>query len=182
MTNTRIFGTALALVLLAGNAIAQEAAMPKAMKPEATTAAQSQVDILLDTIRANRKALVAANMNLTDDQAKAFWPVYEKYQGELATNQDKVVALIDDYTKSFSDMSDDKAMKLSQDYLGLENDRVQLRKTYLPEFAKVLPGRSVARLFQLENKMDAIVRYELAGDIPVLDERAAAPAEKSGMK
>ena len=79
-------------------------------------------------------------------------------------------------------MSDDKAMKLSQDYLGLENDRVQLRKTYLPEFAKVLPGRSVARLFQLENKMDAIVRYELAGDIPVLDEKAAAPAEKSGMK
>jgi hypothetical protein len=34
--------------------------------------------------------------------------------------------------------------------------------------SKVLPGRTVARFFQIENKMDAIIDYEMAGEIPLV--------------
>ena len=50
-----------------------------------------------------------------------------------------------------------------------------MKREFVPEFAKVLPGRSVARLFQIENKMDAVIRYDLAASIPVVDEVSSAP-------
>lgn len=174
MRNDRLFifaALALTLALLAGSAVAQQGT--------GTTQTESQLSILLDTIRANRKALVAVNLGLSADEAKSFWPLYDKYLSDLGENQNKVVAVIDEYTKNFSSLPDDKAAQLTKDYLAAESGRVQLRQTYLPQFEKILPGRTLARLYQLENKMDALIRYDLAGRIPVIDEKPAPePAAK----
>jgi hypothetical protein len=131
---------------------------------------KANLDILLDTIRANRKALVAANLTLTDEEAGKFWPLYDRYQGELNAVQDRAVKIIEDYSASFKNMPDDKAMKLADDYLSAEGDRVKIRRTYLDQFAKVLPGRKVVRFYQIENKMDAVIRYDLAREIPVVEQ------------
>ena len=60
-----------------------------------------------------------------------------------------------------------------EDYLAAEAERVQVRRTYLPEFLKILPGRTVARFYQIDNKMDAVLRYDLAAGIPVVEEKPA---------
>jgi hypothetical protein len=62
-------------------------------------------------------------------------------------------------------------MELIEEYLSVEEDRAKIRRRYLPEIAKVLPGRKVARFYQIENKIDVVLRYELAAEIPVIDER-----------
>jgi len=80
------------------------------------------------------------------------------------------VKVIEDYTGHYRDLSNDKAQKLTEDYLTLEEDRAKLRREYFAEFSKVLPGRKAARFYQIENKMDAVIRYDLAGEIPVVDE------------
>lgn len=49
-----------------------------------------------------------------------------------------------------------------------------MRQAYLPQFAKVLPGRRVARRCQIENEMDAVLRDDLAATIPVIDAPPAA--------
>jgi hypothetical protein len=133
-------------------------------------AAKANLDILRDTIRANKKALVAANLTLTDEEAARFWPLYDRYQEELNAVQDRGVKIIQDYTASFHDLSNEKAMKLADDWLSAEGDRVKVRRTYLDQFAKVIPGRKVVRFYQIENKMDAVLRYDLAGDVPVVGE------------
>jgi len=138
-----------------------------------TTADAASLDALVDAIRANRKALVAVNLQLTDDEAGKFWPVYDRYQKESNAVGDRLLAVIKDYSDSFPNISDDKAMKLVDDYLAIENDRVAVRRTYVPEFAKVLSGRKIARLYQIENKMDAVIRYDLAKTIPVVEEESA---------
>jgi len=137
-------------------------------------AAKANLDILRDTIRANRKALVAANLTLSDDEAARFWPLYDRYQTELNAVQDRGVKIIEDYSASFKNLSDEKAMKLAGDWLAAEADRVKIRQTYLDQFAKVLPGRKVVRFYQIENKMDAVLRYELAAEIPVVQEKASS--------
>ena len=134
-------------------------------------AEKANLDILRDTIRANRKALVAANLTLTDEEATRFWPLYDRYRDELATVQDRAMKVIGDYTRSFHDLSDDEAMKLADDWLSTEGDRVKVRRAYLEQFEKVLPGRKVVRLYQIENKMDAVQRYDLAAHIPVVEEK-----------
>jgi hypothetical protein len=133
-------------------------------------AAKAQLDILRDTIRSNRKALVAANLTLSDEEAARFWPLYDRYQGELTAVQDRTVKVLEDYTASFHGLSNEKAMKLADDWLSAEGDRVKVRRSYLDEFAKVLPGRKVVRFYQIENKMDAVLRYDLAAGIPVVEE------------
>jgi hypothetical protein len=167
MSNTRV--TLAATLIFALSTVAVNAAdAPKA---------QTEQGILLETIRANRKAFVAVNLQLNEEQAKDFWPVYDKYQTEMNAIGDREVAIVEDYTANFKDLSDDKAKQLMDGYLAAEGDRLQVRRSYLPEFSKILPGRTVARFYQLENKMDAVVRYDLARAIPVVDEKAAAPAK-----
>ena len=172
MPKTRL-STAIALILLLF------VSAPRAEEPAAGTGAAEQagLDALLNSIRANRKALVAVNLELSDDEAEAFWPVYDRYQGEIGAVGDRLVAVIEDYTASFPDLSDDKAMKLVDDYLKVEADRVAVRRSYVPEFAKTLPGRKVARLYQIENKMDAVIRYDLAATIPVVEQETGTPAK-----
>ena len=152
-------------------------AAARAADPGQPDAVPTNLSLLLDTIRANRKALVGVNLQLSADEAAKFWPLYDRYQQEIAANGDRLVALIQDYDASFRDLSNDKALKLVEDYLAIEADRVKIRRSYLDEFAKVLPGRTVARFYQIENKMDAVVRYDLAAGIPVVDEGSAAPAK-----
>ena len=165
MSNTRpLLAVIAALVLASGAAHAAE---------RRRAASQSEQSILLDTIRANRKALVAVNLQLSEEEAAKFWPLYDKYQSELNAAGDRVLAIVDDYSKSFHDLSNDKAAKLMEDYLAAEAERVQVRRTYLPEFLKILPGRTVARFYQIDNKMDAVLRYDLAAAIPVVEEKPA---------
>ncbi len=133
-------------------------------------AADANHDVLRDTIRANKKALVAVNLTLTDAEAKDFWPLYDRYQGDLKAVNDRLVALIEDYTANYGKLTDDRAKKLAEDYLAVEEDRAKVRRTYFADFTKVLPGKKAARFYQIENKMDAVIRYDLASEIPVVEQ------------
>lgn len=131
-------------------------------------AAKADMDILRDSIRANKKALVAANLTLTDQEAAGFWPLYDLFQKDLTAVNARLLKVIEDYAASFPDIPNEKAMKLTEDYLSAESDRAQMRRSHLAEIAKVLPGRKVMLYYQLENKIDAVVRYDLAVGIPFI--------------
>jgi hypothetical protein len=152
----------LGLVLITGMA---------ASTVRAGEAADADLSILRDSIRANRKAVVAASLTLTDTEAGAFWPVYDRYQKDLTGVNDRLVAIIKDYTASFHGLSDEHALQLVDQYLSVEEDRLKVRRTYLPEFTKAVNGTKAARFFQIENKLDAIQKYDLAATIPVVEEK-----------
>ncbi|MEO8603521.1 MAG: hypothetical protein ABI629_13175 [bacterium] len=147
-----------------------------AAPPKAAKDGSADPQVLLSAVRDNRRALVAVNLNLAPDEAAAFWPLYDRYQQEIHAVDDRLVALIEDYRASFRDLADAKALQLVDDYLTAEAERLKVRRAYVPEFAKVLPGRTVARLYQIENKMDAVLRYDLAATIPVVDDARPTPA------
>jgi hypothetical protein len=169
MLKIRLFLVAVVILGLSGAAL--RAAQPPTGQAAAT------LDVLVDAVRSNRKALVAVNLKLTDEEATKFWPVYDRYQQEINAVGDRLVGVIQDYTANFSDLSNDKAMKIVDDYLTIEADRVKVKRAYVEEFTKALPGRKVARLYQIENKMDAVIRYDLAATIPVMEEEKGVPAK-----
>ncbi len=167
----------LHLLLAAALLFGLSATALRAAQPPTGQAAEANLDVLLDAVRSNRKALVGVNLKLTDDEAVKFWPIYDRYQKEINVLGDRLVGVIQDYSANFSDLSNDKAMKLVDDYLAIEADRVKVKRAYLDEFAKALPGRTVARFYQIENKMDAVLRYDLAATIPVVEEEKGVPAK-----
>lgn len=158
-TRTRLVFAVLAPVLAA-------CAVPALAQTES---AADTMQILREKVRADKKLIVAENMDLTQSEADAFWPVYEAYQGELEKLGGRMVELIKDYAASYKTMSDAKAKALLGEYLGIEKDRVRLMETYLPKFTKVLPEKKVARYYQIENKIRAAINYGLAERIPLVE-------------
>jgi len=124
--------------------------------------------LVREKIQADKKLLVAENMQLSEAEAKVFWPVYESYQKDLGKIVERTKKLIEDYAKNYQTMTDETAKKLLNDMIVIENERLKLRKTYLPKFRKVLSEKKVARYYQLENKIHAVVSYELAKIIPLM--------------
>jgi hypothetical protein len=126
------------------------------------------MQILLEKIRADKKLLVAANMELTDAEAKAFWPVYENYQNELFLLRSRTARFIKDYSEAYKDMKNEKAKALLDEAMTIESLGLKLRQAYLPKFRNVLPEKKVARYYQIENKIQATLNYELAKEIPLV--------------
>ena len=124
--------------------------------------------IVFDKIKADKKLLVAENMQLTEKEGKAFWPVYEKYQSELFLLRTRTLKLIKDYAASYEKMTDSTAKKLLDEYMTIETLRLKLGKAYLPQFRTVLPDTKVVRYYQIENKINALLYYELAANIPLI--------------
>ena len=125
------------------------------------------MQIVREKIRADKKLVVAEAMGMTELEGKAFWPVYEAYQRDLAKLNDRTIKLIKDYAETYGAMSDEAARKLIDEYMAIETERLKLRQSYLPRFRQVLPEQKVLRYYQVENKIKAVVDYELAAGIPL---------------
>jgi hypothetical protein len=128
----------------------------------------NSMDAFREKARADKKLVVASVLELTDSEAKAFWPVYNAYQSDMVAHYDRLIKLVSTYAKAYSAMTDETATKLVTEYLALERNHAALLSSYLPRFQKVLPARKVARLYQVEHKIRALVNYDLASEIPFL--------------
>ncbi len=127
----------------------------------------NNMQILVEKVRADKKLIVADNMQLTEAEAKVFWPVYNQYQNELFLIRSRSAKLIGDYRNAYKEMTNDTAGKLLDEYMTIEALTLKLRKAYIPKFREVLPETKVMRYYQIENKIEAALRYELATSIPL---------------
>lgn len=130
--------------------------------------AADNMEIVREKVRADKKLFIAANMGLTEAEARAFWPVYDDYQKALDKLNALTGKLIEDYAQNYESMSDMVAKTIVDDHLAIEMERVKLMQSYLPRFRQALPERKVARYYQLENKIRAVVNFELARKIPLV--------------
>jgi hypothetical protein len=142
---------------------------PAAMAQDQTA---DNTAIVKEKVRADKKLLVAANMTLTEQEAAAFWPVYEAYQKDLDGMNGRIKDVVKRYADAFNQgsgtISDDVAKKLLDDALAIEAAEVDLRKSYVPKFSKVLPAGKVARYYQIESKIRTAVKADLASGIPLI--------------
>jgi len=130
--------------------------------------AQSQDELTNEVIKAQKKRIVGANMQLTEEEQKGFWPLYDTYQAELNKLEDKEIALITMYAEHYQDMTDQKAQELLDQFLAVDEEALKVRRAHVKKFLKVLPAKRVARYVQVENKLNAIVNYDLARGIPLV--------------
>jgi len=119
-------------------------------------------------LKADRQAVVAANLPLTEGEARTFWPLYKEYRGEVEKLGERMARLITAYAANFETMTDEKADAFFKESLSIERDKVTVREQYVPKIRAGLPAIKAARFFQIENKLDAIVNVTLASEIPLV--------------
>ena len=133
--------------------------------------AQSQTDVMemtRDVIRTERKALVAANMQLSDTESKMFWPVYNEYQDEIRKIADRRLELLQSYAYAYENLTETQAEAFLQESMDIQKAKLELQQTFVPKLRKVLSPKMVARFFQIDRKLDAIIEYDLVGEIPLV--------------
>ncbi len=157
-----IFVTSLLLVASGG---ASNAA------PQDKPASDANMQILRDKVKADKKLLVAANMELTEAEAKGFWPIYESYQKDLQALNERLSKTILSYADAYNNnkLTDQTAKKLYEEVLANDEDEVKMRKAYWAKLAGALPAKKAARYMQIESKIRALLRYELAAEIPLVE-------------
>ena len=130
----------------------------------------SNLEIIHDKLKADKKLIVAKYMDLTESEAKKFWPVYDEYQSDLQKTNQRLKALLDSYAGDYKNksMTDDKAKKLLDEWIAIEQEEGKRRSAFAPKVMQALPVKKAARYLQIENEYRTLLRYELATSVPLI--------------
>lgn len=129
----------------------------------------NNLEIIHDKLKADKKLIVSNYMELTEAEAKRFWPVYDDYQKDLQKINERLQAMLQSYAADYrsKSLTDEKAKKLLDEWIALEQDEVKQRKAFVPRVIKALPAKKAARYLQIENEYRMLLKYDLAATVPL---------------
>ena len=130
----------------------------------------NNLEIIHEKLKADKKLIVAKYMELTESEAKTFWPVYDDYQKDLQKLNERLLNLLQSYAADYKgkSLTDEKAKKLLDEWIALEQDEAKQRAAYVPRVMKALPPKKAARYLQIENEYRILLKYELAATVPLV--------------
>ncbi|MDX2438295.1 MAG: hypothetical protein QNL88_14760 [Acidobacteriota bacterium] len=111
--------------------------------------------------------LIAGVLDLTEEEAAGFWPLYEDYtslKGMLWAERIDVIAM---FLTGYDTMGAEIARGLLGASFEIEGKMLALEREYAGLFDDVIPLNKVVRLFQAENKLETTMMMEIAKDIPL---------------
>jgi hypothetical protein len=135
----------------------------------------SQRQLNIAAMRAERKAAVGANMPMTKDEAKVFWPLYDKYEGEMDKIEQRHIKEVREFVASYDTLTDADATKKLDEVMSILQARLNVQKAYVPRFRAVLSSIQTTRFFQIDNKLRALVQCQVAQLVPL----AKAPQSRA---
>ena len=127
-------------------------------------------EIIHEKLKADNKLIVSNYMELTEAEAKRFWPVYDDYQKDLQKTNERLHSMLKSYAADYRNKSltDEKAKKLLDEWIGIEQDEVKQRKAFVPRVTKALPAKKAARYLQIENEYRTLIKYDLVATVPLV--------------
>jgi len=129
----------------------------------------NEIELTRAVIQTQRQAIVAENMGLSEEEAQAFWPLYRQYRSEVSLLGDRFLKVIMTFADHYPELPEDTAEWMIDEVLCIEKKEAELKASWAPRFREVLSARQLARFFQIENKLDAIVKFDLAANIPMIE-------------
>jgi hypothetical protein len=125
------------------------------------------LEVTRQSVESQRRILVAGALPLADAEADAFWPLYDAYEKERRPLDERANKLVADFLAGAASLTDAQAKAMVEEALAIEEGRVRMRRAWLGRMLKAIPPRKVARFYQIDNKLDAVVRADIAKQIPL---------------
>jgi len=151
---------------------------------EAFTPSQEELELSREVQELKRKAIVVKTLQLSTEEDRNFWSLYKDYRSAMGKINEAKYEMIKSFADSFNKKSldDQQASKLLDRFLFLEKRRLMVWSSYVPKFKQILPAKKTVRFFQIENKMDAIIGFAMAGQIPLVGDEEMLQEEKMLLK
>ena len=143
----------------------------------AQSATDKDIDLLRKDVRSQKRQLIASNLQLTDQEAEKFWPLYDQYTADLVKINDAKYSSIKEFAASYSTLTDDQATGLVRKMLSVDQAVAELRLRYIPIFNNVIPGRKTAVFFQLDRRLVMLIDLQIASQIPMIVMSSQTPRE-----
>jgi len=172
LTSATTIATFVCAVAVCVPVFAQDQSAPPGGMPPAGAPSQKQLDIA--AARAERKAVVGQNMSLTDTESKAFWSLYDEYEGKMDKIEDRHVREIKDFASHFQNLTNVDARRKLNEVMAISQARLNVQTLYIPKFRAILSDVKVTRFFQIDNKLRALVQCQIAQMVPLAQPSAAS--------
>jgi hypothetical protein len=167
--------TAATLVLLAMSGLGTYGQTSQAPQPSTLDERDARslnltayAELLRSDVRAEKVAILTEVMQFTEADDKVFWPIHREYEAEMAALGDERVALIAEYARSYSTMTDAVAQALATRALDLEAKRHAVKAKYYDRFAKALTPRTSLRFLQVEHQLQLIIDLQISAALPIV--------------
>jgi hypothetical protein len=157
MPTTRFFLTVFLLMFFSQNLLAADDA---SATQDRTAIAQADL--------AARKKLIRNNLPLSETEAHAFWRLYDAYEKQLTQLSKRRSANLGRLGADFEAMTDEKAAKYVRENLEMQRDRLKIMSQYFKEIGQILPGKKLARYYQIEYQIRAIIDAKISESIPLI--------------
>ena len=167
MSRKTLVAIALA-VLSTGLAAAQTPAAAPADAAKARESIDKAVEAMRKDARATKADILGKTLALDTAQAAAFWPVYKQYEADLAAINSERVGIIQDLGEHIGSLNDAKAAGLIDRQLANQEKRLALVRKYKDELLKVLPAKTVARVLQVDSRLNILLDLAAASEIPLV--------------
>ena len=139
---------------------------------------ESAIEIMRSDVRTQKVAILTATMELTSDEASAFWPKYREYDVALSAVWDQRLGVIKDYAANYETMTDEVARGLIERAFAVDEAQLAVEKEYFEKIAEVLPITKAARFAQVERRLNNMIELQLASELPLV--KAGEMKEEGG--
>jgi len=161
-------------VMLAQGAAQPQSTEKKAAAPAATDTkeknVQAYIELLRSDVRQQKAQIMGAVMELDPDQAAKFWPIYNQYDAELTKLNNLRVANIQEYARTYEQMTDAKADELIRKAGDYRKQRQELLMTYYERVKESLGAIQAARFLQIEDQLLTIIDLQIESALPIVKE------------
>ncbi len=135
--------------------------------PVAAQQVRDETILTYEVLSSEWPDLIGGALNLTDEEAKGFWPLYEEYGAQLGELWNRRIDVIRIFLGAYKDMSPEMSRILLDQSFNIQKQMLELKMKYAQRFDDVLPPNKVTRLFQAENKLETTMMMEIAKDVPL---------------
>jgi hypothetical protein len=126
------------------------------------------IAVLRQDVQASKTDIITRSMGFTEEQSKAFWPVYREYANEQSKLGDQRVSLIKDYAANYDKIDDTQAKDYLTRALRYEDQIQVLRRSYVSKFEKAIGVKQTAKFYQVDNRLSLLVNLQLANLLPII--------------
>jgi hypothetical protein len=133
----------------------------------AQTPMDEQIALARQSAHTDRQILILGNMHFSADEGAQFWPAWKQYRAAIASNNDRLLALIKDFAANFEALDDQRARGLLTDSFSIQMQSLVIKQNFAKNIEKFMPATKVLRVIQIENKLDAAMALKLASEIPL---------------
>lgn len=105
-----------------------------------------------EKVDALKIGFITKKLDLSEEEAQKFWPVYNKYHDELEKTRLSLKALHMENVGKIDKLTPTEAEKVLQEMHQIKNKEIEINQQYSLEFKKVLPVQKVVKLYVAEHE------------------------------